>query len=82
MGAFPVALRFGEGPFFFTRRLVAVYLVAPVRKKKPQSSLAASRREEGPFVPRDVRGSTGAKRDFNDIKADADIFRLRILCKP
>ena len=54
-------------------------LAAPLEKEKQISFPGALRRKEGPFMPHNVWRSTCAQRDFNHIKADADVFRKRIL---
>ena len=54
-------------------------LATPLEKEKQINSPTELRRKEGPFVPHNVWRSTSAQRDFNHIKADADVFRKRIL---
>ena len=54
----------------------------PKKRKIHSAFPVALRREEGPFVPHNVRRPARAKRDFDDIKADTNVFRKRILRKP
>ena len=51
-------------------------------KDKDINSHTASRRKKSPFMPLDIWHSARAQRDLNDIEADTNVFRKRILRKP